>query len=137
MGKKKGFIGKFFDEVIKSVDSGNISEKIKIVKDEYQKNLKDIKNQLVNVDEMNKETKINYVSVNEVSVIIKPKIQKSDGKIFVAMRVLLPSEQGFAFNWLLHVAAPNLLMLIISDSDSQEITQIDMSIIASIFPNAL
>jgi len=82
MGKKKGFIGKFFDEVIKSVDSGNISEKIKIVKDEYQKNLKDIKNQLVNVDEMNKETKINYVSVNEVSVIIKPKIQKSDGKIF-------------------------------------------------------
>ena len=82
MGKKKGFIGKFFDEVIKSVDSENISEKIKIVKDEYQKNLKEIKNQLDNLGEMNKETKINYVSLNEVSVIIKPKIQKSDGKIF-------------------------------------------------------
>ena len=70
--------------------------------------------------------------------------EKTDGETFVAMRVLLPSEQGFAFNWLLHVAAPNLLgaencrrvMLIISDGDSQVITQIDMSIIASVFPNA-
>ena len=86
MGKKKGFIGKFFDEVIKSVDSENISEKIKIVKDEYQKNLKEIKNQLDNLGEMNKETKINYVSLNEVSVIIKPKIQKSYVKILLSSR---------------------------------------------------
>ena len=67
-----------------------------------------------------------------------------DGLTFVAMRVLLPSEQSFSFNSLFHVAAPKLfdmencrrVQLIISDGDSQEMFQIDLSICASIFPSA-
>eukprot|EP00957_Ditylum_brightwellii_P154929 11791504-Ditylum_brightwellii.AAC.1 len=35
--------------------------------------------------------------------------KRLDGLTFVSMRVLLPSEKRFAFNWLFHIAAPKLL----------------------------
>ena len=103
MKKKKSFLRSFINNVKKNVDVDSISNEIKNIQNGYQKNLKDVKTQFLNTlnesgkepqqrskpnitqhtksSEERKETKINYISVNEVSVIIKPKIQKSDGKI--------------------------------------------------------
>jgi hypothetical protein len=63
--------------------------------------------------------------------------QTSSGHVFTWMRVFLPNKTAGAFCWMFHIVLPKLLgdsllkriNVIISDGDSQEISQLDNAII--------
>jgi hypothetical protein len=67
----------------------------------------------------------------------------SYGKMFIVLRAFLPNEQSWAYKWLFHTVFPALLgsevmkkiKIIVTDGDSQEISQLDDAA-TKFFPNA-
>jgi hypothetical protein len=70
-------------------------------------------------------------------------IRDSRGKMITVLRVFLPNEQAWVFRWLFQIVFPHFLgqdcisriQVIVTDGDSQEISQLDMAI-ERFFPQA-
>ena len=81
---------------------------------------------------------------NESRPLLTLSVKDSNGKVTVVVRCIAPNERSWFFRWLFQEALPVLLgaqslysvKLIMTDGDSQEMSQVDFAI-SSYFVNAV
>jgi len=81
---------------------------------------------------------------NESRPLLTLSVKDFDGNVMIVVRCFAPNEQSWLFRWLFQEALPVLLgtqtlrlvKLVMTDGDSQEMTQVDYAI-ATYFVNAV
>ena len=81
---------------------------------------------------------------NESRPLVTLSVKDSKGKVTVVIRCFAPNERSWFFRWLFQEALPGLLgeeslhsvKLIMTDGDSQEMSQVDFAI-STYFVNAV